>query len=332
MRVAAIDCGTNSIRMLVADGAPAAETAGAYRGSPDRLVEVDRRMRIVRLGEGVDATGRLSDAALSRTYRACEEFAAVLGELRPDATRFVATSATRDAANADEFAVGVRDRLGVEPVVVSGAEEAKLSFSGALAGLAAQHPLEPVLVVDIGGGSTEFVLGGVGRSAGSGSGNTGASPVGVSVDVGCVRLTERVLTGDPPGRGEVAAATELVDAAIDQAARTVPLARARTLVGLAGSVTSVAAAVLDLDAYDRSRIHHARLPADRVHEVALDLLARTRVERAALPWLHPGRVDVIGAGALVLDRILARVGPTLTTPEVVVSEQDILDGIALSLL
>ncbi len=332
MRVAAIDCGTNSIRLLVADAEPAGDGSGATR-----LREVDRRMRIVRLGEGVDATGRLSEAALDRTYRACEEYAAVLAELRPDALRFVATSASRDAANANEFVAGVRERLGVDPTVVSGAEEAQLSFTGALAGLAAQRPAEPVLVVDVGGGSTEFVLGSVpgGGPAAGGGGQSGpqvAAPVGVSVDVGCVRLTERVLSGDPPDVAQVAAATALVDAAIDEAARTVPLERARTLVGLAGSVTSVAAAVLGLDRYDRSRIHHARLAADRVHEVTGELLAATRAERATLPWLHPGRVDVIGAGALVLDRVLARVGPTLAAPEVVVSEEDILDGIALSLV
>ena len=338
MRVAAIDCGTNSIRLLVADASPVGGSAdaGPAGAGPDgagpaagRLREVDRRMRIVRLGEGVDATGRLSEAALARTYRACEEYAAVLAQLRPDALRFVATSATRDAANADAFTDGVRDRLGVEPVVVSGAEEARLSFDGALAGLAAQHPAAPVLVVDIGGGSTEFVLGSPPRAPGGG---VDVPPVGVSVDIGCVRLTERVLSGDPPDAAQLAAATALVDAAIEEADRTVPLADARTLVGLAGSVTSVGAAVLGLDAYDRSRIHHARLPADRVHEVTGSLLRATREERARLPWLHPGRVDVIGAGALVLDRVLARVGPTLAAPEVVVSEEDILDGIALSLL
>ena len=326
MRVAAIDCGTNSIRLLVADRV---EVDGMTGAGP-RLRDVDRRMLIVRLGEGVDATGRLGDAALARTWAACEEYGAVLEQLRPDRLRFVATSASRDAANADVFTAGVRERLGVEPEVVSGEEEAQLSFTGALAGFVGPGPAGPagpVLVVDIGGGSTEFVLG----SPGAGPLRTG-SPVGVSVDVGCVRLTERVLTGDPPDAASLVTATRLVDEAIDLAARTVPLATARTLVGLAGSVTSVAAAVLDLPRYDSARIHHARLPADRVHDVAGALLTMTRAERARLPWLHAGRVDVIGAGALVLDRVLARVGPTLDVAEVVVSEQDILDGIALSLL
>lgn len=329
MRVAAIDFGTNSIRLLVADaGGP--RTGAGLDGS--QLREVDRRMRIVRLGEGVDATGRLSDTALARTYRACEEYAAVLDELHPDALRFVATSATRDAANADVFTAGVRRRLGVDPEVVSGAEEAQLSFTGALAGFAGQSPPGPVLVVDIGGGSTEFVLGSIAGDDATGDGDGDGSPLGVSVDIGCVRLTERVLSGDPPDGAQVAAATHLVDAAIDEAARAVPLEQARTLLGLAGSVTSVAAAVMQLDRYERSRIHHAHLAADRVHQVTGDLLTMTRAERSTLPWLHPGRVDVIGAGALVLDRILTRVGPTLATPEVIVSEEDILDGIALSLL
>ncbi len=322
MRVAAIDCGTNSIRLLVADGVGRTGGRDGCRAGP-RLRDVDRRMLIVRLGEGVDATGRLGDAALARTWAACAEFGAVLDRLRPDRLRFVATSASRDAANADVFTAGVRERLGVDPAVVSGAAEAQLSFTGALAGFAGQAALSgPVLVVDIGGGSTEFVLG----SPGSGP------PVGVSVDIGCVRLTERVLPGDPPDAASIGAATALVDDAIERAALTVALGDARTLVGLAGSVTSVAAAVLDLPRYDSARIHHARLPADRVHQVAGALLGTTRADRSRLPWLHPGRVDVIGAGALVLDRVLARVGPTLAVPEVVVSEQDILDGIALSLL
>lgn len=342
MRVAAIDCGTNSIRLLVADRVEdPTDPAGP------RLRDVERRMLIVRLGEGVDATGRLGDAALVRTWAACAEYGAVLERLRPDRLRFVATSASRDAANAHVFTAGVRERLGVDPEVVSGAEEAQLSFTGALAGFAGPSGSDglsgggglsgPVLVVDIGGGSTEFVLGRVGdgsvRDGSVGDGSVGdGSPVGVSVDIGCVRLTERVLSGDPPDAASLAAASRLVDEAIDRAARTVQLADARTLVGLAGSVTSIAAAVLDLPGYDSARIHHARLPADRVHEVAGALLSMTRAERSRLPWLHPGRVDVIGAGALVLDRVLARVRATLDVPEVVVSEQDILDGIALSLL
>lgn len=314
MRLAAVDCGTNSIRLLVADIERVDE-----RPAP---VEVDRRMRIVRLGEGVDSTGRLADAALARTWDACAEFAEVVARLRPDALRFVATSATRDAANAQVFTEGVRARLGVEPQVVSGAEEARLSFAGALSGLAAQRLPEPVLVLDIGGGSTEFVVGTAGPT----------EPHGVSQDIGCVRLTERVLSGDPPDDQQIAATTELIDAAIDEAARAVPVTAARTLVGLAGSVTSVAAAVLGLVSYDRNRIHHARLPAAAVHEVTGRLLAMTRQERLELGWLHPGRVDVIGAGALVLDRVLARLAPTLAAPEVIVSEHDILDGIVLSLL
>ncbi len=321
MRVAAVDCGTNSIRLLVAD-------VDGVDGPPVP-VEVDRRMRIVRLGEGVDATGRLSQAALDRTWDACDEIARVLADLRPRSVRFIATSASRDAENAAVFIAGVRERLGVEPEVVSGQEEARLSFAGALAGLAAQRPPEPVLVLDIGGGSTEFALGSVDRgSARSAAGRP--DPAGISLNIGSVRLTERSLSGDPPTAGQVAATTALIDAALDDAERAVGISTGRTLVGLAGSVTSVGAAVLGLHAYDREKIHHARLPAARVHEVTGWLLGMTRADRSTLEWLHPGRVDVIGAGALVLDRVLQRLGPTLAAPEVIVSEQDILDGIVLS--
>jgi exopolyphosphatase/guanosine-5'-triphosphate,3'-diphosphate pyrophosphatase len=247
----------------------------------------------------------------------------------------VATSATRDAANSQEFTDRVVDVLGVAPEVISGEEEARLSFTGAtreLAGtpLAAEGPRgdggreppmrggsPPYLVTDIGGGSTEFILGG---------------PEGVdserSVNIGCVRMTERHLHGDPPLRQEVADTIADVDAALALAASTVPVDKARTLVGLAGSVTTVAAIALGLDRYDSARIHHSRVPAARVHEIAADLLAMTRAERAAIPVMHPGRVDVIGAGALILDRIMIRFG----FAEVLVSEHDILDGIAWSLV
>lgn len=326
-----MDCGTNSIRLLVVD---LDDT-----GRPVR--ELDRRMTIVRLGEGVDATGRLAPAALARTFAACEEFAGVLTGLHPDRLRFVATSATRDAANAAEFVAGVRDRLGVEPEVVTGEVEAQLSFAGAVAGLPDGLD-DPVLVVDIGGGSTEFVVGpAVPDPAGaSGAGDGGSAKPGVgqrderggirgcSTDIGCVRLTERHLHDDPPTAGQVAAATADVDAAIAAAAAAVPLGAARSVVGVAGSVTTVAAAVLGLERYDRERIHLARLPLDAVLHSCADLLAATRAERAELPFMHPGRVDVIGAGALILARILTALGPQLAVEELVVSEHDILDGIA----
>jgi exopolyphosphatase/guanosine-5'-triphosphate,3'-diphosphate pyrophosphatase len=309
-RVAAIDCGTNSIRLLVADLDPQAGTQS----------EVLRRMEIVRLGQGVDATGRLAPEALARTFAACDDYAAQIRELGAERVRFAATSATRDAANRDEFFVGVRDRFGVEPEVITGDEEAALSFAGATQAVARDardgggHPA-PYLVVDIGGGSTEFVLGERDVEAAR------------SVDIGCVRLTERHFSQDPPSAEQVEAARRDIDAAIDLAASIVPIHEAKTLVGVAGSVTTVAAISLGLAEYDRERVHLSRIPADDVRAVAADLLVSTHEQRAANPVIHPGRVDVIGAGALILAQIVDRLG----LAEVVVSEHDILDGIALSL-
>ena len=305
-RVAAVDCGTNSIRLLVAD-------VDEAEGAP--LREVDRRMEIVRLGEGVDRTGRLSPAALERTFTACDAYAEVIRAAGAERVRFVATSASRDVENRDDFVAGVRERLGVEPEVVTGDEEARLSFAGATRELLGGDAATPFLVVDIGGGSTELVLGARDVTAAR------------SVDVGCVRMTERHLHDDPPTAAQVAAARADVEEAVRDAARTVPLAEARTLVGLAGSVTTVAAMALGLAAYDPERIHHSRISAADVHDVARTLLAMTRDERAALPFMHPGRVDVIGAGALVLAVVLENV----PVDEVLVSEHDILDGIAFSL-
>ncbi|WP_405087066.1 exopolyphosphatase [Microbispora sp. NBC_01389] len=307
-RVAAIDCGTNSVRLLIADV------------SGDDLTDVERRMEIVRLGQDVDRTGRLAPEALERTFTAMRGYAKLIrehasGEEVP--VRVVATSATRDAANRADFVTGVREIFGVEPEVVSGDEEAGLSFAGATRGLARAGAAAetPCLVVDIGGGSTEFVVGS--RSV------EGA----LSVDIGCVRLTERHLRADPPADGDVTAAVADIEAAMDRVEEHVPVRTARTLVGLAGSVTTVAGIALDLPAYDPARIHHSRIPAERVHEVSARLLRMTHDERAAIPVMHPGRVDVIGAGALILDRIVRRYG----FAEVVVSEHDILDGIAWSL-
>ena len=305
MRVAAIDCGTNSIRLLVADVADG------------RLTDVVRRMEIVRLGQGVDRAGRFADDALARTFAALDDYAAVIADTGAVRVRMVATSATRDAANRDEFVDGVRARIGVAPDVVSGDEEAALSFAGATADLTGASWPEPYLVFDIGGGSTEFVLGDSAGVDGS-----------VSVDVGCVRMTERHLHDDPPTQAQVRAAIGDLDAAIEQADAVIGFDRARSLIGLAGSVTTVVALALRLERYDPSRIHHARISADQVHEVTQRLLGMSHAQRAALPVMHPGRVDVIGAGALVLDRVLARTG----LDAVVASEHDILDGIALSVL
>jgi exopolyphosphatase/guanosine-5'-triphosphate,3'-diphosphate pyrophosphatase len=309
-RVAAIDCGTNSIRLLVAD----LDTGGGT------LTDLDRRMRIVRLGQGVDRTGRLAPEALERTFAACREYAEVIREhgVPAERIRFVATSASRDADNRDDFVRGVRDALGVEPEVVSGDEEAALSFTGATRELTEADGLErPYLVVDIGGGSTEFVLG------------DRAVTAARSVDIGCVRLTERHLLRDgrltdPPTPEQLAAVRADIDAALTEAAGAVPLDRARILVGLAGSVTTIAGIALGLPRYDSAAIHHSRVPLETVREITDQLLAATHAERAAIPVMHEGRVDVIGAGALILLRIMERTG----AKEVVVSEHDILDGLA----
>lgn len=304
-RVAAIDCGTNSIRLLVAD-------VGG-----DRLVDVTRRMEIVRLGAGVDRTGRFADAALERTFRALDDYAAQIRSLEVERLRMVATSATRDATNRDAFVAGVESRLGVAPEVVTGDEEAALSFDGATRELAGLPSLPaPYLVCDIGGGSTEFVLG-----------DAAGMRAARSVDIGCVRMTERHLHDDPPTAEQVSAARADIEAAIDVAAQTVAVREARSLVGLAGSVTTVVALALELPAYDPTRIHHARIGVSQVHDVTERLLGMPRSRRAELPVMHPGRVDVIGAGALVLDTIMRRCG----FDEVVASEHDILDGIAWSL-
>jgi exopolyphosphatase/guanosine-5'-triphosphate,3'-diphosphate pyrophosphatase len=312
-RVAAIDCGTNSIRLLVAD---VDSTTGV-------LTELDRRMEVVRLGQGVDRTGRLAPEALARTLDQAAEYAAVIEELGATRTRFVATSATRDAENRGEFVEGVLARLGVEPEVVSGNEEAELSFRGAT-GVVAAHHEGPFVVVDLGGGSTELVLG------------TDAPEAAWSMDVGCVRLTERHLRSDPPTAEEIAAARADVRAALDVATQTVPLGKAATLVGLAGSVTTVTAHALGLERYDRDRIDGAVLSVEQTLDACEDLLGRTRAEREALGFMHPGRIDVIGAGALVWSEVVRRVrddvaaaGGELTS--VVTSEHDILDGIALSI-
>ncbi|TDD71001.1 Ppx/GppA family phosphatase [Jiangella aurantiaca] len=304
-RVAAIDCGTNSIRLLVTDLDPVAN------GQHD----LDRRLRIVRLGKDVDRTGVLSPEALARTFETLREYAGIIEGLGADRVRMVATSATRDAANRDEFVAGVVDVLGVEPEVVSGAAEAGLSFDGAVRGLP-YGAGAPYLVVDIGGGSTELALGTDGVTAAR------------SVDIGCVRLTERRFLADPPTPEQVAAARADIEAALDEAAAVVPIGDARTLVGLAGSVTTVAAIHLELAEYDSVAIHHSRIPAQRVRAISDHLLTLTHDQRLAIGPMHPGRADVIAAGALVLRCVVDRAG----VDEVLVSEHDILDGIAWSVV
>ena len=308
-RVAGIDCGTNSIRLLVADVDPAA----------GKLVDLHREMRVVRLGQDVDRTGRLAPEALERTLRATRDYADRCRELSVERVRFVATSASRDAENRQDFVAGVRALLGVDPEVVSGWEEAHLSFVGATRELVADGLNGPFVVADIGGGSTEVVRGGSDVEA------------ALSVDIGCVRLTERHLADDPPTPEQVDAARADVDAALDRVADVVPLRGVSTLVGLAGSVTTVAATVLGLDAYEPERIHRSRLAVDDVRAACDRLLRMSHAERAALPFMHPGRVDVIGAGALIWRRVVDRLVAESGLEEVVVSEHDILDGIAFGI-
>ena len=313
-RVAAIDCGTNSIRLLIAD------SNGADAGSSP-LRDVVREMRVVRLGQGVDATGELAPEALERTFAATADYAELIRHHGAGGVRFVATSASRDARNRDVFVDGIRELLGVEPEVISGDEEAALSFAGASSVLPSRGK-DPVLVVDLGGGSTEFVLG-----------DSDGVIAAKSVDIGCVRLTERHLRNDPPTPEQIAAAEADVDAAIDLVARTVPLGRATAVVGVAGSVTTITAHALGLSEYDPALIHGASLDLETISDAATSLLEMSREERARLPYMHPGRVDVIGAGALVWRRILQRLAELGegSITGAISSEHDILDGIALSI-
>jgi exopolyphosphatase / guanosine-5'-triphosphate,3'-diphosphate pyrophosphatase len=302
-RVAAIDCGTNSVRLLIADAQP--------DGS---LKDVTRQMRIVRLGQGVDRTGRLAEEAIERTRVALVHYAAEIAAAGVDHARMVATSASRDASNADDFRAMVTATLGFAPEVVSGDEEARLTFAGAVQGLQAEPPF---LVFDIGGGSTEFV---VGSAAGV--------DAAISVDIGCVRLTERHLHDHPPTPAQVAAAEKDIIGAVDRALAAVDAGRAHTFVGLAGSVTTVTALALGLTEYVPEHIHRARVSTADVAKVTADLLAATPEQRLENAVMHPGRADVIGAGALILRIILERAG----AEAVVASESDILDGVAMSCL
>ncbi|MFM1916775.1 MAG: hypothetical protein RJB01_290 [Actinomycetota bacterium] len=301
-RFAAIDCGTNAIRLLIAE-----QEDGNWH-------DIVREMRTVRLGENIDATGEFSPAALQRTFDACSEYSEVLAHYPVAALRFVATSASRDARNRDEFFQGVERILHVLPEVITGDEEARLSYLGAIRGVPDLNG--NVLVSDIGGGSTEFVVG------------HGEKVIAAcSMDMGCVRMTERHLWSDPPTKEEITAAIHTIDDLLAQAERRVPVNAAEHFIGLAGSVTTVAAMALNLPAYQAERIHGAFISAAQVSEATSALLAMTRAERSALPFMHPGRVDVIGGGALILDRIVRSWG----LPGVIAAETDILDGIVFSL-
>ena len=300
-RVAAIDCGTNSIRLLIADIA-----GGNFR-------EIYRTMEIVRLGQGVDKNKAFHPDALDRTLKATALFAEEIARRGVERMRFCATSATRDASNRELFIDGVKALLGVAPEVISGEEEAALSFKGAtkeLRGVGA-----PYLVIDIGGGSTEFVFG------------SERVEFAKSQNIGCVRMSERHFSSIPPQAEEIAGAKADIDEAIKGAAEIVPITEAKTLIAVAGTATTVAAAALGLSTYDRHSIHLSRISAEKTHQVSEMFLSLNRDEIAALGYLHPGRVDVIGAGSLVLSRIMALTG----AKEFVASESDILDGMAWSL-
>jgi len=301
VRVAAIDCGTNSIRLLIADI------------ERNNFREVTRLMEVVRLGQGVDQTGKFHPDAIARTLAAVDIYAAEIAKRGVEKIRFCATSATRDATNRDLFIEGVFERLGVRPEVISGEEEASLSFKGATKDLPESDG--PFLVIDIGGGSTEFVIG------------TDHVEAAKSVNIGCVRMTERHFASSDPEPGEIAAATQDIDEAIAQAAKVVPIKTAKTLIAVAGTATTVAAAALKLPEYDRYAIHLSHISADDVHAASKMFFALTRDERAALGYMHPGRIDVISAGSLVLSRIML----ATEAKEFVASESDILDGMAWSL-
>ena len=309
MRVAAFDCGTNSLRLLIADLDPATGTSAEHV----------REMRIVRLGQGVDRTGRIAPESMERALGALDEYAMLIAEYQPDRIRFCATSAARDAENAAEFTDAVRQRIGVEVEVIGGDEEARASFDGATRALG-EDAEPPVLVLDIGGGSTELILG-----VSTGLDQRGFTVTAEhSLDIGSVRLTERHLHDDPPTPEQVSAVEADIDAALDSC--RVDPGLAGTVVGVAGTVTTVAAGVLGLDEYDREQVHLARLDLADVRATVRDLVAMSVADRRALGYMHPGRADVIGAGALILDRILRRTSVATLT----VSESDILDGIAWS--
>ncbi|MDD7384042.1 MAG: Ppx/GppA phosphatase family protein [Actinomycetaceae bacterium] len=311
-RVAGVDCGTNSIRLLIAD-VPGRDGAA--------LTDIVRRMEIVRLGEGVDRTGRFAPGALDRTFAVARTYGELCRHYHVESVRFAATSAARDASNREEFYAGIRAALGVDPQVFSGQMEARTSFAGAASALDL-HSGETVMAIDLGGGSTELALG----SMQDGQAHVQAS---YSMNVGSVRIHERDLPSDPPSASEVAAGRRDVRAALDDAEQVVDFSAVQTVVGLAGTVTSIAAKLLGLKAYNPDAVHGARLSLDALRAEANWFIHSTRTEREALGFLPAGRIDVIAAGALVLDEVLAHVSQRSHVESVVVSEHDILDGVAL---
>ncbi|WP_300018249.1 Ppx/GppA phosphatase family protein [Pseudonocardia sp.] len=314
-RVAAIDCGTNSIRLLVADVTTGADGTPGFR-------DVHREMRIVRLGQGVDASGVLAPEALERTRVALADYTAVLRRKGVETVRMVATSATRDAANREDFFGMVRDTLGVDAEVISGDEEAQLSFVGAVGDLDTDDG--PFVVVDVGGGSTELV---VGELTAGGATVTAAR----SVNVGSVRITERCLHGDPPTAEEVAEARKVTAGILDEAFAAVAVDAVRTWVGVAGTITTLSAVAQGLPEYDPAAVHLSRLTGADLHRTAEELLGLSREDRSKHGAIHPGRIDVIGGGALIVDVLARELRERAGIAELVVSEHDILDGIARSI-
>lgn len=311
-RVAAVDCGTNSIRLLVAD----VDDKGA-------LHDVRREMRVVRLGQGVDATGRLAPEAIERTRVALTEYAGMIADAGATAVRMVATSATRDASNREDFFSMTRDVLGAVIAgagaeVITGDEEARLSFNGAVGELDPSQG--PFVVVDLGGGSTEVVLG-----------DESGVHAAFSTDIGCVRITERCLHDDPPTQAQIEDARVFAQERLDDAFARVPVEQAHTWVGVAGTMTTIAALAKELPEYDAEQVHLSGIPMPRLREVCTSLIAMTHTERAALGPMHPGRVDVIGGGAIVTLALAEAFAKKAGIDQLVVSEHDILDGIALSI-
>jgi len=304
MRVASIDCGTNSVRLLVAERTPSGD-----------LLDVDRRLVLTRLGQGVDATGRFHPDALKRTMAAFAEYAEVIARHGVERVRVVATSAARDASNRDEFFTGVRRLLGVDPEVISGDEEAALSFRGALTAL--PDVAAPALVMDIGGGSTELVLGA--------GGETPRIDNGLSLDIGSVRVRERFLRSDPPTVTEIAAAVAHIDSLLDSCG--IAFDTVATWIGVGGTATSLSAVNQRLPSYDRTMVHASRMTRAELSSLAEQLLSSTVEQVRTLPSMPAKRADVICAGALIADRVGKRLAVDLT-----ISESDILDGVAMGLL
>ncbi|TDQ04253.1 Ppx/GppA phosphatase family protein [Labedaea rhizosphaerae] len=315
-RVAAVDCGTNSIRLLVAD-VTVREDGTAW------LRDVHREMRIVRLGQGVDATGTLAPEALQRTADALADYTAIARRKGVEQVRMVATSATRDASNRDDFFAMTERVLGVRAEVITGDEEARLSFTGAVGDFDPDDG--PFVVTDVGGGSTEVVTG-------TWDGLRAKVTAARSVDIGCVRITERCLRSDPPAPAEVAGAADLAREVLTEAFEAVLVDDARTWIGVAGTVTTLAAIALGLPEYDSDAVHQATLTFDQLALTTQRLLSTTHDQRAQIPVIHPGRVDVIGGGAIVVATLAGQLKARAGIESLRASEHDILDGIALSLV